>query len=477
MSLRKQALSGMVWTFADQFGTQLISFTISIILARLLVPKDFGTIALFGVVIGIASTLIDGGMASSLIRTKDADEMDLSTVFWFNIAVSLVLYGTIFFIAPFISKFYKLLILTPIIRVYSLVIIINAFVVVQKTHFIKELNFKTAFKIQLPSLIIGGISGIGFAYSGFGVWSLVYSALIQTFIFTTQHWVYSDWKPKFIFDKKKFRYHFKYGYKMTLSGLLDITFRNVYTIVIGKFYSIQQLGFYSRADSLKQLPVTNLSNALNKVSFPLFAKISHDNVRLKQVYKKLMKVVIFIIAPVLAMMVVSAEPLIRFLLTDKWLPIVPYFQILSFAGLLYPIHAYNLNILKVKGRSDLFLRLEVIKKLVFVLTISVSLRFGIYGLLWGQCVTSTIAFFINTHYTGKFLNYNSVQQILDLFPTILLVAIIGAVTFGLDQYFLTNFLDWVRIILIVFIYIILYLALVLLFKFKEIDYIKELIKK
>lgn len=477
MSLKKQALSGMIWAFAEQFGTQLVSFAISIILARLLLPTDFGTIALFGVVLGIAASLIDGGMASSLIRSKDVDEVDLSTVFWFNVGISVFLYLLIFFIAPFISDFYDLPILTSIIRVYTIVIIINALVVVQKTHFIKELNFKTAFKIQLPSLIVGGISGISFAYLGFGVWSLVYSALIQTSIFTCQHWVYSNWKPTLTFSKSKFKYHFNYGYKMTLSGLMDIIFKNVYTVIIAKLFSIQQLGFYNRADSLKQLPVSNLSNALNKVSFPLFAKISHDNVKLKEVYKKLMKVVIFIIAPILSIMVVSAEPLIRFLLTDKWLPAVPYFQILSFAGLLYPIHAYNLNVLKVKGRSDLFLKLEIVKKAVFIVTIFVSFRFGIYGLLWGQCFTSTVAFFINTHYTGKILNYGSWQQLIDLVPSILMATTIGLVIYLLDSYYFINLIDIARVTVLAFIYVILYGSMAYVLRFKEIDYIRDLIKK
>lgn len=477
MSLKKQALSGMIWAFAEQFGTQLVSFAISIILARLLLPTDFGTIALFGVVLGIAASLIDGGMASSLIRSKDVDEVDLSTVFWFNVGISVFLYLLIFFIAPFISDFYDLPILTSIIRVYTIVIIINALVVVQKTHFIKELNFKTAFKIQLPSLIVGGISGISFAYLGFGVWSLVYSALIQTSIFTCQHWVYSNWKPTLTFSKSKFKYHFNYGYKMTLSGLMDIIFKNVYTVIIAKLFSIQQLGFYNRADSLKQLPVSNLSNALNKVSFPLFAKISHDNVKLKEVYKKLMKVVIFIIAPILSIMVVSAEPLIRFLLTDKWLPAVPYFQILSFAGLLFPIHAYNLNVLKVKGRSDLFLKLEIVKKAVFIVTIFVSFRFGIYGLLWGQCFTSTVGFFINTHYTGKILNYGSWQQLIDLVPSILMATTIGLVIYLLDSYYFINLIDIARVTVLAFIYVILYGSMACVLRFKEIDYIRDLIKK
>lgn len=477
MSLKKQAISGMIWTFAEQFGSQIISFIISIFLARLLLPSDFGVIALFGIVMGVASSIIDGGLASSLIRSKNVDDRDYSTVFIFNLIISVVLYIIIYIIAPYFADFYNKPILTDIIRVYSIILVINAFVTVQRTHFTKAMNFKTAFKIQLPSLIVGGITGVLLAYNGFGVWSLVYSAILQSIIFAVQHWIYSSWRPKLIFDKEKFKYHFSFGYKMTLSGLLNILFINIYTIIIGKFFSIQQLGYYNRADSLKQLPVSNLSSALNKVTFPLFAKISHNDVKLREVYQKLMKLVIFIIAPVLALMVVSAEPLFRFLLTDKWLPAVPYFQILSIAGLLYPIHAYNLNILQVKGRSDLFLKLEISKKIVIIIVVAVSIQFGIIGLLWGQVVSSTLAFFINTHYTGKLLHYTAWQQIRDLMPSIVLALICAICAALVHNYLLIGVNDFFTLISLSLIFVILYLGGTFLFRFKEIQYIKELIKK
>ncbi|WP_313028776.1 lipopolysaccharide biosynthesis protein [Soonwooa sp.] len=467
----------MVWTFAEQFGSKLISFGISIILARLLTPTDFGTIALFGIFIGVASALIDGGMGASLIRTKDVTDDDYSTVFYFNIGVAIFAYLVVFFIAPLVSSFYQLPIITDLVRVYALILIINSFVTVQRTHFVKELNFKTAFKIQLPSLIIGGITGIVLAYVGYGVWSLVYSAILQSIIFTLQHWFYSSWRPQWVFNKEKFKYHFSFGYKMTLSGLLDILFQNLYIVLIGKLFSLQQLGYYNRADSLKQLPVSNLSNALNKVTFPLFAKISHNDIKLREVYAKLLKLVIFIIAPTLMYMVVVAMPLIRFLFTDKWLPAVPYFQILSIAGILLPIHSYNLNVLKVKGRSDLFLRLEVIKKILIVSIVLVSINFGIFGLLWGQVVSSILALFVNTYYTGRFLKYSMWDQCRDLIPSIALAGLCGVVSYLVYHYLLIDMYDLLTIIIILLTYFSLYLSLAYLFKFKEINYAKEFLKK
>lgn len=477
MSLKKQAVSGMIWTFSQQFGTQLVNFVIGIVLARVLLPSDFGTIALFGVVMSVASALINGGLSSSLIRTKDADDADLSTVFWFNLVASLSIYTVIFFISPIVSDFYDLPQLTLIIRVYALILIPGALGSIQSIRFVKEMDFKTSFKIQLPSILIGGVSGILFAYYGFGVWSLVYYPLIQGVISNIQFWMYSDWRPAFIFDKQKFKYHFNFGYKMTLSELLNTIFNNVYSVIIGKIFSPVQLGYYNRADSLKQLPVSNLSNALNSVTFPLFSQLRDNNIKLKEVYKKLMKVVIFIIAPILCFAIIVAEPLIRLLLSEKWLPSVSYFQILAIAGIMYPIHSYNLNILKVKGRSDLFLKLEIIKKTLVVFVLVASIRYGMYGILWGQVLLSFISFFINTHYTGKILEYGTLQQISDLMPIILLSASIAVVIYFSDLFFFHNWLDLPRLLVLAFLYAGLYLGTVWIFKFREINYLKDLLKK
>ncbi len=477
MSLKKQAVSSMIWTFSQQFGTQLITFAVSVILARLLLPSDFGTIAMFTVVMSVASALVDGGMSSSLIRSTNVDDRDLSTIFWFNLGVAVVMYIIIFLTAPLIADFYKVEILTPVIRVYSLSIIIKSLTAVQSTRFVKAMDFKTLFKIQLPSLIIGAVSGVVMAYSGFGIWSLVFYPIIQSVVGGIQLWFYSKWKPLLIFDQAKFKEHFGFGYKMTLSGLLDTVFRNIYTILIGKYFSSADLGYYNRADNLKQLPVANLSTALNKVTFPLFAKLKDDDLKLKEVYQKLMKLVIFVIAPVLFLMMVVAEPMIRFLLTDKWLPAVPYLKVLALSGILFPIHSYNLNILNVKGRSDLFLKLEFWKKGLQIITLLVSVPFGVIGIVWGQVIFSALAFFINTHYTGKYLKYGSLQQLRDLLPVILLCAVMALVIYLADQSIFYKWLDLPRLLVLTFLYAAFYLGTVWIFKFKEINYLKDLLKK
>ncbi len=432
MSLRKKAVSGIMWTFGQQFGTQAISFFVSIVLARILLPKEFGLIGMIGVFIGIGTSLVNSGLTQSLIRTQEPDEEDYSTVFFFNLLGSFFIYWILFFFAPLIASFFSQPILILIIRIYCLTFIISAFSEVQLTKLTKEMNFKLQMTIAIPSLIGSGLLGMLLAYKGYGVWSLVWMGLCQSFLNTVQLWIRTGWAPTFVFNMTKFRYHLKFGYKLTISGLLDTIFTNIYQIIIGRFFLPAQVGFYTRADSLKQLPVSNISVALNKISYPLFASIQNDNVRLKKGYKQIMQMVIFLVAPVLVILGVLAEPLFRFLFTEKWLPAVPYFQILCITGILHPIHSYNLNILNVKGRSDLFLKLEVLKKILIVIVILISIRFGILGLIWGQVVTSVLAFFINTYFSGKFLDYSAWEQIKDIFPLIFLAFIAGAIVWSLD---------------------------------------------
>lgn len=432
MALKKIAVSGMAWTFAQQFGTQAIGFLVSIVMARLLMPREFGLIGMISVFIGIGNSLIKSGLTQSLIRTSHPDQEDYSTVFYFNLAGSVIVYLILFFSAPFIASFFSQPILVPIVRIYCLSFIISAFSQVQLTRLTKEMNFKLQATITIPSLIGSGLLGMYLAYKGYGVWSLVWMSLFQAFLSTIQLWFRSGWAPSLVFSVAKFKYHFRFGYKLTLSGLLNTIFINIYQIIIGKFFVPAQVGFYTRADSLKQLPVNNISSALNKVTYPLFAEIKDDDVRLKKAYKQIMEMVVFVIAPVLVIMGVLAEPLFRFLFTGKWLPAVPYFQILCVSGILYPLHSYNLNVLIVKGRSDLFLKLEIIKKILILILIFITLRYGIIGLLWGQLAASVIAFYINTFYTGKFLSYNSWEQTRDILPILFLAFIAGVIVWVID---------------------------------------------
>ncbi len=479
MSLKTKTLNGLGWTFFQQFGVQLVSFSITIVLARILAPAEFGLIAMLSVFIAIGGLLVDGGMSSSLIRTRLANQKDYSTVFFFNLGGSLVIYFLIYILSPYIAQFYKQDVLTKIVRIYALVFIINAFYEIQNARLIKVMNFRIQAFIQIPAVLISGLVGIVLALKGFGVWSLVWMNILQSFIVTVLHWFKSKWRPALIFDKLSFKKHFYFGYKMTLSGLLDIIYKNIYILIIGKNYSATQLGYYSRADSLSQLPSGNITIAINKVTYPMFASISDDNEKLKMVYKKLLQQVIFWNAAIMILSVVIAEPLLRFFLTEKWLPAVPYFQMLCLSGIFYPLHIYNLNILKVKGRSDLFLRLEFIKKLICIVGILFAIPFGIYGLLYFQLFFSVFGCYINSIYSEKLIRYSTKEQILDILPTLLLSSFTGLLCFFFDNVLSKtfHFSDLLRLINNTIFFFTVYLLLSYLMQFNAVYDFKHLVLK
>jgi teichuronic acid exporter len=478
MSIKKKALKGFSWTFFQLFSNQLFSFFVSIILARLLLPEEFGLIGMLTIFIALSETLINSGLSYSLIRSENLDDEDYSTVFFFNLLVSLIIYIIIFFLAPYIASFYNQEILTMLIRVYSITFIINAFSTVQTTRLTKIMDFKTQMKVSIPSLVIGSSIGIYMAYNGFGVWSLVWNIIIQSLLSSIQLWYWTNWKPTFVFNIEKFKYHFNFGFKLMLSSVLDVIFKNSYAIIIGKYYSASDVGYYNRADSFQMLPAKSLGSVLSKVTYPLFSTIQNDVVKLKSVYKKIMQMAIFLIAPTITFMIVLAEPLFRFVLTEKWLPAVPYFQILCITGLLYPLHVYNLQILNIMGRSDLFLKLEILKKIIFAIIILISFNFGIYGLLYGSVINSIICFFINTHYSGKFLNYSSWEQTQGLLPILMISLFTGGVIHFFDKILLNHlFFDSSRLFLGSLVGAVLFLILGRLFKISSLQDLINIIKR
>lgn len=476
MTLKKQALGGFIWSFLQQFSTQLITFMVQLILARILTPTEFGLIGMLTVFIGIGTALFEGGMTSSLIRVTSVDKRDYSTVFFFNLGVSLLIYLLFFLAAPYIALFYKQPILTDIARVYGLSFVFVSFGTVQNTILTREMKFKKQTIITFPALLIGSSVGIILANNDYGVWSLVYSMLVTNLLTTIFLWFSSDWRPKMIFDVDKFRLHFHYGYKMTLSSLLDSIFTNIYQIIIGRLYSPILVGYYTRANSLMMLPVGNVSAALNKVVFPLFAKVQDDISALRAAYKKIMLVVLFVITPIIVLMALLADQLVVFLFTEKWLPIVPIFQIICFSGILYPLHLYNLLILQVKGRSDLFLKLEVIKKVILVIILVISIFYGFTALLIGSVIASILALFINTYYAGGMIDYTMKQQLLDILPIFVISICMGLVVFYLNSN-LIAYNNLSRLLISSSAGLIIYIFLAFIFKFQSISDIRNLIKK
>lgn len=435
--LKDKTKSGVLWSFIDNFASQFIAFFIGIILARLLSPSDYGLLAMLAIFTAIANTFINSGLGSALIRKKKLTEEDCSTAFYFNVVVAISCYFILFILAPYIADFYNKPILSSILRINGIGLIGGSLIVVQKSLINKQINFKITTKISVISNIFSGVVGIYMAYTNWGVWSLVGSSLSQVFIQFLLFWYYSKWRPRWTFSKVSFHYLFGYGSKLLASGLLDTIFENIYPIIIGKLFSPASLGYYTRAQNLAQLPSSNITGVIQRVTFPVLSEMQDDNERLAQSYRRLLKMSAFIIFPMMIGLAAVAEPLIKILLTDKWLPCVIYLQIICFAMMWYPIHAINLNLLQVKGRSDLFLRLEIIKKILVLMMIFIAVPFGVIGICASSVIISLIALVINTYYTGKLIKVGFLTQIYDLFPTILGSLLMGAVvylgTFAIDN--------------------------------------------
>src|SRR5690606_36569770 len=355
-----KAVTGMGWTLLQQFGYQGINFLVQLVLARILAPEAFGIIALLQVFMAVGTNLIDSGMASSLIRNKDVNEEDYSTVFYLNILVAFAIYLTVYLLSPFIANFYSIPILEAVIKVYCISFVVNAFSIVQVTKLTKEMKFKKQMLIQLPSLIIAGSVSIYVAYNGWGVWSIVVYNLLQNVLQSLQYWFGSKWRPKRVFNVEKLKYHFSFGYKLTIASLLNSIYDNIYALVIGKNFSPQIWGYYNRAELFQLFPGKNISTALEKLTYPMFSQLQENNDQLRRYYREIFNCVVYFLTPTMIILATLAEPFFRFLLTEKWLPMVPYFQVLTIVGVLHPFQRYNLNILRVTGRSDLVLKLNVI---------------------------------------------------------------------------------------------------------------------
>ena len=474
MSLKNKAVSGLIWTFAQQFSVQIINFGVQVILARILLPEEFGLIAMLHIFIAIGTNLLDGGMTSSLIRTENPDQKDYSTVFFVNLFASVF----IFMMAPNVGEFFNQPILNNVLRVYALSFIIRAFVAVQTTRLTKEMNFKLQMKMQIPSVILGGLSGVILALNGYGVWSLVWLNLIQSFLFMVMHWWFSEWKPIMIIDKEKFKYHFEFGYKITLSSLLYTLYRNVYTIIIGKYFSAAQVGFYFQAETLRMYPVQHITTALDKVTYPMFSSIQNDKNSLKIYYKKTMQAVLFLIVPVMTLLLIFANDVFLLVLGEKWLPSVPLFQILCISGALQPLQNYNLNILKVKGRSDLLLKLNLITKIIPMVLIFAIIPLGIYGIVWFQSLFAFVLFYINSYYSGRFVNFGIFEQIKDVWIIFGISILTGVFIYFLNNWIIVNMPIpiLVRIIINFLFYGLLYL-LIASFSINIFKFYKELLMK
>ena len=424
-SLKDKTVKGFIWSSIDRFSGQAIQFVFSILIARLLIPEDYGVIAMLGVFLAVSQTFIDSGFGTALIRKVNRTEMDFSTVFYFNILVAIIFYFILFFGAPLIAEFYNTPLLKPITRVISLSLIISSLSGIHNTKLSIAIDFKSKAKASIISALFTGGVGLWLAYAGYGVWALVVQNLCLRIIWTVMMWVYVKWRPQLVFSWQSFKELFSFGSKLLASGLLDTLYNNLYTLVIGKVFSSSTLGVYSKANSLAQFPSFNITSVVQTVSFPVLSTIQNEEDRLAVVYRRLLKLSAFIVFPLMIGLSAVAEPLIRIILTDKWLEAIPILQILCFSLMWYPINTINLNILQVKGRSDYFLKLEVIKKVQGVLFLCVTVPMGIIAMCVGNIINTLINLIWNIYYTKKLINYGFFEQLKDLIPILLHSLLMG----------------------------------------------------
>ncbi|MBU3091653.1 lipopolysaccharide biosynthesis protein [Clostridium sp. CF011] len=474
-TLKKKTISGLFWSFSDLIANQGIQFVILVILARLLVPEDFGIIGMITVFIAVSQSFIDSGFTNALIREKEPSQEDYSTVFYFNLAMAVVLYIVLFLSAGGISRFFKEPQLIAILRVLAIVLIINSFGLIQRTMLTKSINFKTQTKISLISSVLSGIIAIIFAYMGFGVWSLVIKTLSMQLIQSFLLCIYNSWIPSLVFSVESFKRLFGFGWKLLASGLIDTLYNNLYFLIIGKSFSAVELGYYTNAQKLRDTASQSITSSVQKVSYPVLSSIKENEDKLRDAYKKIIKTSVFITFPLMIGLAAVASPLIRLIFGQKWVNSIVYFQILCFAGMLFPLHAINLNILQVKGRSDLFLRLEIIKKAIGLILIVIVLffKFGINGLLWAAVLSSYIAYFINSYYSAELLSYSTIEQIKDIMPTFVASVIMAIVVYFSGAVLPNN--NLVKIIAQFIIGVVAYVGLSKIERIEELNTVYELL--
>lgn len=473
-SKKEAIIYSLIWKFMERSGVQGVQFFLQIILARLLAPSDYGIIAIISIFIAIANVFVQSGFNTALIQKKYTTEKDYSSVFYLSIVVSIIIYIILYFSAPFIARFYKIDQLVPVIRILSITLFLGAYNSIQNAIISKTMQFKKLFFSSSISVIISGIFGVVLAYLGFGVWALVVQQIVNQLSICIILSFILKWHPKFIFSIKRIKILFNYGWKILISSLLDTLYMNIRSLIIGKIYSPVILGFYSRGDQFPQVIVSNINGSIQSVMLPALS-VEQDN---KEVVKNMVRRSIitssFIIFPMMLGLAIIAEPLVKILLTDKWLPCVPFLQIFCISYSLWPIHTANLQAINALGRSDIFLKLEITKKIIGTIILIISMFHGVYAIAIGTLISSIVSVFINSYPNIRLLNYNYIEQIRDIIPS-LLISIIMAI--GVYWIKFLNISNISIIIIQIIIGGLIYISLAKIFKLECYEYLFNTIKK
>ena len=472
-SLRNKTISGTFWSATDAFLGQGVTFLVGIVLARLLSPTEYGLIGIALIFTVVLSGIVDSGFSTALIRKKDATDTDYNTMFITNMVMSLLLFVVLYFASPLISVFFNRPELTSVTRAMGLILIFQALSITQVTILTKKIDFKTKTKASLISAVISGVVGVTMAFMGYGVWALVGQKLSNTLLYSICLWFLNRWWPNGSFSRKSFSYMWGFGWKLMLSGLLENTWNQLYQVVVGKFYSPASLGQYSRSKEYATIVSAQFTSIIQRVTYPVLSEVQDDQDRMVSAYRRIIKMTMFVIVLLMISLGAVAEPFIYCLIGPKWHEAATYLPLICLSMSLYPLHAINLNMLKVLGRSDIYLEIEIIKKIISIVPICLGIFVSIYWMLIGTIVTGIIAFFLNSYYTGKHLGYSSFMQIKDITPSYSLAIIIACPIFFL-KYLPCSY--WIVLPVQILLGIVLFLAICEYKRIEEYLELKEIIK-
>lgn len=470
---KKSVIGNFIWRFAERCGAQLVTFIVSIVLARILAPKDYGTIALVTVFTTILQVFVDSGLGTALIQKKDADDLDFSSVFYFNFIVCIILYVGMFIAAPYIALFYKDTTLTPVIRVISLTIVISGVKGIQQAYVSKNMLFKRFFFSTIGGTIFSAVLGIAMAYMGYGVWALVAQQLSNTAIDTLILWLTVKWRPKKMFSYERLKGLFSFGWKLLISSLLDTAYNNLRNLIIGKLYSSSDLAFYNQGEKFPKVIVMNINASIDSVLLPTMSVEQDNPERIKQMTRRAIKTSTYVMAPLMMGLAFCAEPIVRLVLTDKWIFCIPFLRIFCITYMFWPVHTANLNAINAMGRSDWFLRLEIIKKIVGLAILLSTMWFGVMAMAYSLLLSSVLSQIINSWPNRKLLKYGYLEQVRDFAPGILLAVLMGICV---------HFVEYMSLPMIVTLVVqivlgaIIYIVGSAILKLEEFQYLLEMIK-
>lgn len=473
-SLKNKTIKGVGWSAADALLGHGVTFIVGLVLARLLSPDEYGLIGICLIFTTVLNGIVDSGFSNALIRKKEVTDEDYNTMFTTNMAISIVLYVLLFISAPLVSGFFHRIELTALVRVTGLILFFNALSITQVTILTKNIDFKTKTKASLVSAIISGVIGIAMAFMGYGVWSLVAQQLSKQLLYTLCLWVLSKWWPKFTFYKDSFKYMWGFGWKLLASGILNNVWNQLYQVVIGRCYTSSTLGHYTRANEYASIFSSNLTLIVQRVSYPVLAEIQDDKERMVQGYRKVIKITMFVTAVCMISLGAVSEPLIYTLIGTKWQEAATYLPLICISMSLYPLHAINLNILQVLGRSDIFLYLEILKKIVGIVPIVIGIFCGIYYMLLTSILTGVISLYLNTWYTGKTLNYSFWKQLRDIAPSYFTALVIALAVYFLKYLSLPYY---VVLMLQIIVGLVACITISEIFKFDEYKELKTIVIK